>query len=181
MWVYWRTSNNWQRLFDFGNGTDQYLFLTPSNGNIMRFAIKNGGDEQTVDCPTKLTLSKWKHVAVTIGKDATTIYVDGQPVATSTGITIRPSDIRPSLNYLGRSQFAADPLLTAYLDDVRIYNYALSAEEVQDAMTGATDAIDGTSVDSDHDPAAIYSLDGRRQTTPQRGINIIDGRKIANP
>ncbi len=181
MWVYWRASNNWQRLFDFGNGTDQYLFLTPSNGSIMRFAIKNGGNEQTVDCPTKLTLSKWKHVAVTIGKDATTIYVDGQPVASSTGITIRPSDIRPSLNYLGRSQFAADPLLSAYLDDVRIYNYALSAEEVQDVMTGATDAIDGAMADSDNVPAAIYSLDGRRQTTPQRGINIIDGRKIANP
>lgn len=181
MWVYWRTSNNWQRLFDFGNGTDQYLFLTPSNGSYMRFAIKNGGSEQTINCPSKLTLSKWKHVAVTIGKDKTSIYVDGEEVASSTGITIRPSDIRPSLNYLGRSQFAADPFLSAYLDDVRIYNYALTADEVLDVMSGATDAVDGLLIDTDSAPAAVYSLDGRRLPTPQRGINIIDGRKVANP
>ena len=30
-WVNWKnTSSNWTRIFDFGNGTDEYMFLTPS-------------------------------------------------------------------------------------------------------------------------------------------------------
>lgn len=34
---------NWQRVFDFGNGTERNLFLTPKSGdNTLRFAIKNG-------------------------------------------------------------------------------------------------------------------------------------------
>ena len=47
-WVYWKGGNDWQRIFDFGNGTNQYMFLTPKTGNFMRFAIKNGGGEQIV-------------------------------------------------------------------------------------------------------------------------------------
>jgi hypothetical protein len=130
-WVYCRSTSSWQRIFDFGNGTDQYLFLTPNNGSVMRFAIKNGGDEQEVKCPSKLPTAKWKHVAVTLGS--------GKEVASNTGITIRPSDIRPVLNYLGRSQFPADPNFNGYFSDVRIYNHALNAEEVQRVMNGIED------------------------------------------
>jgi hypothetical protein len=126
-------SSSWQRIFDFGNGTSQYMFLPPNAGSTMRFAIKNGGQEQTLDCP-KLPVVKWKHVAVAIGKEKTTIYIDGEEAASTTDITIRPSDIRPAMNFLGRSQFDSDPAFTGTIQDVRIYNYALTAEEVKHAM-----------------------------------------------
>ena len=135
-WVNLRSTSSWQRIFDFGNGTEQYMFLTPSNGSIMRFAIKNGGEEQTVDCSSKLPTAKWKHVAVTIGTDKTAIYIDGEEAASSTAITIRPSDIRPVLNYVGRSQFSADPFFTGYISDMRVYNHALTVDEVRRAMNG---------------------------------------------
>ena len=138
-WVNLRSTATWQRIFDFGNGTNQYMFLTPNNGSNMRFAIKDGGDEQIVDCPSKLPTAQWKHVAVTIGSDKTTIYIDSEEVASSTAITIRPSDIRPVLNYLGRSQFAADPNFVGYISDARIYNHALTADEVRRAMNGEVD------------------------------------------
>ena len=162
-WVYWRSSSNWQRIFDFGNGTSQYMFLTPSNGSNMRFAIKNGGDEQIVDCPAKLTSLKWKHVAVTIGSEKTTIYIDGEEAGSSTDVTIKPSDIRPVLNYIGRSQFDADPYFLGYVDDMRIYNYALTAEEVQKAMDGETDEavtgdVNGDGAVNVADIAAIISV-----------------------
>lgn len=127
-------SSTWQRIFDFGNGTSQYMFLTANAGNSMRFAIKNGGDEQTLDCD-KLPVAKWRHVAVTIGQGRTAIYIDGEEAASTTNITIRPSDICPSMNYLGRSQFDADPAFLGTIQDVRIYNYALNADEVKKAMS----------------------------------------------
>lgn len=171
MWVNWRSSSStWSRIFDFGNGTDHYMFLTPNNGSVMRFAIKNGGDEQQVDCKSKLQSNVWKHVAVAIGKEKTTIFINGEEVASSTNVTIRPSDIRSSLNYVGRSQFKQDPSFIGFLDDMRIYNYALTADEVKNVMEDLTNSIDAVpSVESD---AAIYNIGGMKEKSPNRGIVI---------
>lgn len=138
-WVYPRSTNMWQRIFDFGNGDSQYMFLThrSSTGQI-RFAIKNGGAEQILNA-TSLTLNKWSHIAVTLDETTVKIYVNGQQVAASNSITIRPADFKPLLNYIGRSQYP-DPLLNGYIDDFRIYNYALPAEDIMKL----TEVISGT-------------------------------------
>ena len=178
-WVYWNNSGSisWQRIFDFGYDKDHYMFLTPNSGSSMRFAIKNGGDEQILDCPTRLNGYTWKHVAVTIGKDKVSIYVDGSLVASTESITIRPNDIHAVLNYLGRSQFESDPMLAAYLDDVRIYNYELSESEVTDVMNGLISSINKTTAESSAVSTA-YGLDGRQISPSQKGVRIIDGKKI---
>jgi autotransporter-associated beta strand protein len=133
-WVYWDGGGNWQRIFDFGNGTSQYLFLTPSNGSNMRFAIKNGGAEQIVQT-TPLPVGQWTHVALTLGGGTARLYVNGSLAATNSGVTIRPSDFDPTLNYLGESQFAADPLFNGRLDDVRITDYVLTQAQIAGLMT----------------------------------------------
>ena len=132
-WVFWKGGSAWQRLFDFGNDQTQYMFLTPSMGQ-MRFAIKNGGTEQVVNT-TMMPTNKWTHVAVTIGTGATRIYVNGVLAVESTAITISPLDIKPILNYIGRSQFSTDPLFNGNIDEFRVYNYALSATEVAQIST----------------------------------------------
>lgn len=179
LWVRLRSSSSWQRLFDFGNDENHYLFLTPKNSytNVMRFAIKNGGDEQTLDCKSALPSSQWKHVVLTIGSGRTVIYIDGEEAASSATISIKPGDIRPVLNFIGRSQFAADPLLSADIDDVRIYNYALTADDVKSVMAGGQlTAIDAPS--SDASPQTVYGLDGVRRQSLRRGLNIVGGKKV---
>ena len=129
-WINWRGGSMWQRVFDFGNGDDSYMFLTPRAGNgRVRFAIKNGGDEQQLNGTAMLGVARWIHVAVTLGKDKAVLYLDGVAVDESENITISPNDFKPILNYIGRSQFS-DPMLGASIDDFRIYNYALSNTEV---------------------------------------------------
>ena len=128
--VYWNGSSQWQRIFDFGNNTNQYMFLTPrSGGNTLRFAIKNGGGEQFVET-SQLATGQWAHVAVTLGGGTAKLYVNGDLKATKSGFTIKPSDFKPSKNYIGKSQFT-DPLFNGKIDEFQIYNYALSAEEIQ--------------------------------------------------
>lgn len=180
MWVNWRASTTqWQRIFDFGTDSEHYMFLTPYNSytNRMRFAIKNGGDEQYIDCPAKLSAYQWKHIVVVMGKEKTSIYLDGTEVASSTGITIKPSDIRPMMNYLGRSQFLSDPLITAFYDDVRIYNYALSADEVKEVMDGE-ELLSIPSLKTSEQTSLIYGIDGVRRSSVRQGLNVIDGRKV---
>ena len=178
LWVKWSTASNWQRIFDFGNGTNHYMFLTPSNGSVMRFAIKNGGEEQQVDCKSKLATGQWKHVAVSIGEGKTTIYIDGEEAASSTAVTIRPSDVHPVLNYLGRSQFNADPYFLGSIDDVRIYNYALNSDEVKQVMGDTASGIETVAEEQPQNDGLIYGIDGRKHRSLEPGVNIVNGRKI---
>ena len=183
MWAYQRDrSTSWQRLFDFGNGTDQYFFLTPYSGSDMRVVLKNGGDEQILS--TDRLASSWRHVAVTLSADSVCLYVDGELQAASSDITIRPSDFNPVNCYIGRSQYAADPLLKANIDDLRIYNYALSAEELAAVMTDLESAInDITATDTATRHSGIYTLAGMKINASDTsnlapGIYIVDGQKV---
>ena len=137
-WVKGGSTTSWQRIFDFGNGEDSYLFLTPTNGSAMRFEIKANGTTQGLNASTTLGTNTWKHIAVTIGSSAVKIYVNGSLNATATDITLRPTDVAPTICYLGRSMFDADPAFKGSMSDVRLYNYELSASEVA-ALAAITD------------------------------------------
>jgi hypothetical protein len=128
-WVYWNGGDIWQRIFDFGNSETQNMFLSPSgDSGQLRFAIKNGGAEQRLTS-TGLPTKQWSHVTVTLSGSTARMYVNGKLVDESNTFTISPLDFKPVLNYIGRSQYP-DALLNGYIDDFRIYNYALSANEV---------------------------------------------------
>jgi hypothetical protein len=135
-WVYWNGGNAWQRIFDFGNDESANMSLSPSaSSGQMRFAIKNSGVEQGLSAP-ELPKFKWTHVAVTLGASHARLYVNGQVVAESDAMAISPLDFKPILNYIGRSQHA-DPLFKGSIDDFKVFNYALSPEEVAQ-LAGAT-------------------------------------------
>ena len=139
-WVYWNGGAAWQRIFDFGNGEAENIFLTPGSGaGTMRFAIKNGGEEQQLNAAA-LPAGQWSHVAVTLGTTGARLYVNGALVAESNTVTIRPSDFKPVLNYIGRSQWP-DPLLNGRVDDFRVYNYALSAGEIARLAATVTSSV----------------------------------------
>ena len=128
-WVYWNGTSGGQRIFDFGNSSTEYMYLTPKMTlGGLRFAIKNGVTEQQLNA-TALPTGKWSHVAVTLGASGASLYVNGILASTSTAVTIRPLDFKPALNYIGRSQ-SASPLLNGTIDDFRVYNYAMTATEV---------------------------------------------------
>ncbi len=131
LWIYWSGGDNWQRIFDFGNDTSQYLFLTPKSGsNTLRFAIKDGGSEQILET-SRLSSDTWLHVAIVLDGDEGRLYVDGS-LADTGDVDIDPADFAPQMNYLGDSQYEADPLYEGLLDELRFYNYALSLDEIEE-------------------------------------------------
>lgn len=172
LWVRWKGSGSWQRIFDFGNGEDQYMFLTTNAANNkMRFAIKNGGDEQYMDI-SRLGTYTWKHITFTISNDSIAAYIDGELKASTSDITLRPIDFCPIFNYIGRSQFKDDAMFKGDIDDLRIYNYALSADEVNALFAVASD-IEEVETPNTIVRTAYYTLNGVCHDTPQKGINIV--------
>jgi Concanavalin A-like lectin/glucanases superfamily/Putative Ig domain len=135
-WVWWDGGSAWQRIFDFGSGTDEYVFLSTSNGSGMRFSIKENGVEQVLDAGA-LPTGQWVHVAVTLGGNTATIYLNGVAKATSSSITNDPSNISLTQCFIGDSQYAADPLFAGKIDDLRLYNYALTPTEISSMVTTA--------------------------------------------
>jgi hypothetical protein len=134
-WVNWDGGNAWQRIFDFGNDTTQYMFLTPGSGSgTLRFAITTngpGGEQMLQTAP--LPVGQWQHVAITRNGNSARLYTNGILAASGT-VTIAPATFNPALNFLGESQFAADPFFNGRLDEVFIYNYALSGAAIMRLM-----------------------------------------------
>ena len=142
-WVQWQGGGNWQRVFDFGNDTSQYLFLTPSSGSgTLRFAIKtnSAAAEQIVQTTGPLPVGQWTHVAVTLGSGTARLYTNGAVAATATGINALPGSFKPKKNFLGRSQFSADPLFRGRLDDVLVADTAYTATQIRALLTNTPPA-----------------------------------------
>lgn len=178
MWFKAGTLSKGMRIFDFGNGTDQYFALIPNSGTDMRLVMKNGENEEVLTT-TKYNNMAWHHIAVTLSKDKVILYMDGEAVAESSEMKLRPSDFHPVMCYLGRSQSVDDPLLKAYFDDVRIFNYPLSAGELSAIMSEAT-SITSLSTANRQQSTAVYNLNGVRVGNNYKGIVIQNGKKVLN-
>lgn len=129
----------WSRIFDFGSGMNNYLFLTPYSGNgTIRFAIKNGGAEQLIDATTAMKTNEWVHVVLTFNWNASTnkgigrLYIDGILSGTNDNFTINSTMLpQNTQNYIAKSQWP-DPGLNGTVDDFRIYDRMLTDQEIME-------------------------------------------------
>jgi len=140
-------NNYWGRIFDFGNGTANNMFMAPQNG-APYYAIKQSNEvgEQSVKSSTSIFVNTWTHVAVTCSFSETTglgtlrMYLNGLIVATKSDVTTTPASMGTTLqNYIGKSQYA-DSTINGKIDDFRIYSRALTSEDIM-TMTGIPAAL----------------------------------------
>ncbi|MFW6725107.1 ThuA domain-containing protein [Streptomyces sp. MAR4 CNY-716] len=137
-WVNWSGGQTWARVFDFGSGTGNYMFLTPSAGGTgnLRYAITTGSGEQQIEGSQPLPTDGWQHVAVTLSGTKGTLYLNGEPIGTNDNMTLTPADLgQTPQNRIGDSQWDADPLLNGSVDDFNLFDRALTQSEVQSLTT----------------------------------------------
>lgn len=150
-WVQMDKNQANQRIFDFASetgrqvnrntmylstqgdtGSLQFAVVTPftekfSNdstklGSDYKYALRNAGL-----LPTKT----WQHVAVTMDEFEAVLYVNGKEVKRSSTFNVEPRMLlETTMNYIGKSRNSSDRLFDGKLDDFRIYNRALSGQEI---------------------------------------------------
>ncbi len=189
-WVKLNSTANWNRIFDFGNNTTTYMFLTPQNGSTsrLRFAITTSGNggEQQIDGAAALTAGVWHHVAVTLHGNTGVLYLNGVPVGTNSAMTLKPASLGSTANnYIGKSQWT-DPYLNGVIDEFRIYDVALSSAEI-----AATFALGPNQLLSTNSPTLGLSLSGTILTlfwplasagfTLQSRTNLLEGSWVNVP
>ncbi len=136
-WVKPDETLTWARVFDFGTGTSKYMFLTVTNGSQTTFAITTGGSgsEQKITADPVFSAGEWTHIAVTKSGKSAVMYADGVEVGRNDSMTVSPKDLGSTdKNYIAKSQYD-DPYFSGAVDDFRIYDYALGAEEIE-ALAG---------------------------------------------
>jgi alpha-L-arabinofuranosidase len=192
-WVKPASISQWMRVFDFGTGTTDYLFLSVDAGHAPRFAISVTSyyAEQQLNAPDPLPVGEWSHLAVTLSGTTGTLYVNGVGVATNTAMTLNPSGLPATTqNYIGRSQWSPDPYLNGCVDEFQIHDRALSAAEVAALQTSAAGSAGGGNVawyrfDEASGAVAVDSSgkhrDGTVELFAEDWTEVADGGAAATP
>jgi hypothetical protein len=131
-----------------GDGNAFFYFTPRTIDENSRAAISSAdvGQRIPVDNP-RLDDDKPHMVAVVINGEMKKmqVFIDGKP-------GIEPQDlgdntlerINPVNNFLGKSSFHVDPGLTATIDELRIYDHAMTASEVAAAHAAGPNTIPAT-------------------------------------
>ena len=158
-WVTVNTPSFYARILDFGSSTAgelegpggdgtgfDYLVLTASVGeniNAQRLAVMEGDIPRShyIDGGGTTTLGEPFHLAVVIDKSAGEMryFRDGEPLAVlPTDVTL--AEITDVNNWLGRSNWTGEPNFAGSYLEFRIYDRALSEDEVRNSYAAGTDA-----------------------------------------
>lgn len=127
------------RLLDCGFGQTDNVIVMISSGNSNRPAaqiFRGSNSRPVVESSTAIDLNEWGHLAVTFEDKTMTIYVNGSVTANQTYADVwTPLGVSRPMCYLGKSNWA-DAYVKAYFDEIKIFNAALSIDQVQAEMNG---------------------------------------------
>jgi hypothetical protein len=127
-----------QHIFDFGSSPSSTMYLTPlGTTGVVRFAIttSNPNAGPRIDGTAPLPAGAWVHVAVTKSALVGRLYVNGGQVGENPNVGLYPARLgNAPNNWIGRSQNPSDPFFAGLVDDFRIYQRGLTADEIAELL-----------------------------------------------
>lgn len=148
LWARIESGPAYWRIFDFGTSSDgedppegehtvgtYYIALTPETGfepNGLALLIGRGGPSSETRLLSPIQIAE-QEVAIAVvldgGADRVSLFYGGR-VVSETALGGPLSDFEEVNNWLGKSQYSADPHARGTYDELRIYHQALTACEV---------------------------------------------------
>jgi hypothetical protein len=120
---------------------DRGVWFTPSDSSSRpRLSYKASATTSTAIGSGALPVGTQTHIALVLnpGANSLSLYVNGA-LAASIANADALAGLRDGDNWLGRSQLSSDPALSASFSELRIYNRALSAAELQTSALAGPD------------------------------------------
>ena len=133
-WVRLNALNRWNSVVAKGNANNDAVHnyaLEITNTNRVRCILGNGGTFQVLDSISTITAGQFRHLACTWSGTTLSLYIDGVLNA-SAAQSLTPA---PNTSPLFIGQFGGNSdRLSGTLDELRIYNRALTGPEIQTDM-----------------------------------------------
>ena len=127
------TAGSFERIFDFGNGAaaNNILFCRSGTTTSWHFEIFRTGT--SIGAVTGAIQSGLACYCITISSDGLAIrsYINnGAPTLTTKTSNSLPLDVYRSINYIGRSNWAADAYFSGRIGIIQLYNVELTAAQI---------------------------------------------------
>ena len=136
VWIKVRNYNTWSRIIDFAVGQYNFVAFSITGDNVGRPMCETFSTELTwrVESTVELGLNIWVHLACTLAQTSGAIYRNGVIVSnTLKAYTAGPQNVVRTSNFIGRANWPnQDP--DADFDELKIFNRALSQQEIIDEM-----------------------------------------------
>jgi len=145
MWVKWAEGQGaLARLLQQGNDNKESIVILGGGGagnsgpsaNVLYFSVfasSTGGDggSSTVKVPGRIEGGKWRHIAAIYDGSDMLVYVDGKVVGKKTIGDVKLFAVEGAPLAIGCRPPNMDRTFNGVVDDVRMYNKALSAEDIR--------------------------------------------------
>ncbi len=136
-YFYWENTNasSWHQLFELHDpNTNNNLFFTPQNGwgNNLCSVISDNKEYGSYEAlhAKQLAQNSWIHVAISFQEKLVTVYLDGIEES-SAYLNFAPKSIATDSLFLGGNPHRSNNFyISARLDDIKIFDKALAANQV---------------------------------------------------
>lgn len=170
LWFRATVAQSERYLFCTGFG-DSKLSLFPANEDKIELRAENGEESVSLTAPN--STGSWTHLAITVSDEEVTLYVNGKPATSGDGREMRR--ILPAqrvLTFLG-SDINRGNMYTGMASDLRIYNEAITPEEVAD-LAGGSAGVEDAFAGQEIDHIEYYAPSGMRIYEPSmKGVTIV--------
>ena len=128
------TSDTYTRILEFGNGVKSDNIILMLNGDSTsayypRFYTFYSSSQIAVVSNTRVYANAFYFLAATFESTQAKLYINGVLVGSISYTSFLPKNVIRTRNYLGGSSWGGSQT-NSVIDDIRIYNRALSATEI---------------------------------------------------
>ena len=127
------TLDGWKRVFDFGSGANGNGVLL-GFPNATQFGYYSNAGLITLDIPTNFIANGWNHLALSFDGTNLSLYVNGVLADKKTGQNAILAGTCTS-NFIGRSNWSADPSTQGQFEDFRIWKEARDSNQIRQYMS----------------------------------------------
>lgn len=138
LWLNSNSNFNWTTILSMGNDSDNFFHLSSSgnpDGTLsgVNFSINSGsGIERVLSDPKFIIeVGVFNHIVITLDKKNLSIYLNGVMIGNE-NLSSSIKDLGCDELLVGRSNVFTDPKVNGAFQDLSIYNYALTEEEISE-------------------------------------------------
>ena len=130
-------NQRWQGILSKGNGPRSYSFYTESPSECLHLSAGGSGSV----CEPKIPLNEWQHVVAQVEDGTHRYWLNGEHAGESDGKNALPGAADTASVLVGKTHESNREFL-GLIDEVRIWNRALSMEEVRAEMNTASTPVE---------------------------------------